>query len=157
MLALKMKRTITFMLLLLCLATCKENPGKTKAERIDFLMQEFYADKEFIGSVLVADHGEIIYKRAFGNALQEKGIQNTDTTKFLIASVSKPITAILILRLVDQGSLKLDATIDKYFTNLSPEIGRISIHQLLTHTSGINEIVNEEEEWTSRRYSRRRP
>lgn len=45
---------------------------------------------------------------------------------------------------MDKGILKLDDTINKYFTNLDSQIGKISIHQLLTHTSGINEIINEE-------------
>src|SRR5690606_29855823 len=104
-----------------------------------------FEDKEFIGNVLVADQGEIIYKKSFGSADKESNLQNSDTTKFLIASVSKPITAILILRLVDKGILKLDDTLNKYFANLDSNIGKISIHQLLSHTSGLNEIINEEE------------
>jgi len=131
-------------LLLLSLVTCKNNPGKNKAEKIDYLLQEAFEDKELIGNVLVADQGEIIYKKSFGRADQENNLQNTDTTKFLIASVSKPITAVLILRLVDKGILKLDDTINKYLTNLDSQIGNISVHQLLSHTSGIKEIINEE-------------
>lgn len=92
----------------------------------------------------MADQGEIIYKKSFGSADKENNLQNSDTTKFLIASVSKPITAILILRLMDKGMLKLDDTLNKYFTNLDSKIGKISIHQLLSHTAGINEIINEE-------------
>lgn len=137
-------KEIIYCLLLLSLMTCKNNPGKTKAEKIDYFLQEVFEDKELIGNVLVADQGEIIYKKSFGKSDQENNLQNTDATKFLIASVSKPITAILILRLVDKGILKLDDTIDKYFTNLDSQIGKISVHQLLTHTSGINEIINEE-------------
>jgi CubicO group peptidase (beta-lactamase class C family) len=138
-----MKKTIYY-LLLLSFVTCKNNPGKTKAEKIDYLLQGAFEDKEFIGNVLVADQGEIIYKKCFGSADQKNNLQNTDSTKFLIASVSKPITAILILRLVDEGVLKLDDTINKYFTNSDSGIGKINIHQLLTHTSGINEIINKE-------------
>jgi CubicO group peptidase (beta-lactamase class C family) len=137
-------KNIIYCLLLLSLVTCKNNPGKTKAEKIDYLLQEAFKDREFTGNVLVADQGEIIYKKSFGRADQENNLQNTDTTKFLIASVSKPITAILILRLVDKGILKLDDTINKYFINLDSQIGKISIHQLLSHTSGIKEIINEE-------------
>jgi CubicO group peptidase (beta-lactamase class C family) len=124
--------------------TCKNNPGKNKAEKIDYLVQEAFEDKEFVGNVLVADQGKVIYKKSFGKADQQNNLPCTDTTKFLIASISKPITAILILRLVDKGILKLDYTISKYFTNVDPKIGRISIHQLLTHTSGVNEIISKE-------------
>ena len=139
-----MRKTIYF-LALLSLVACKNNPGKTKAEKIDYLVREAFEDKEFIGNVLVADQGEVIYRKSFGKANQEKNLQNTDTTRFLIASISKPITAILILRLVDKGILKLDDTIKNYFPNADSQIGKISIHQLLTHTSGISEIIGKEE------------
>ncbi|NEM96573.1 beta-lactamase family protein [Pontibacter sp. BT327] len=137
-------RIIVYCLLLLFLVTCKNNSGKTKTERIDYLAQKAFEDKEFIGNILVADQGEIIYKKSFGSADKENNLQNSDTTKFLIASVSKPITAILILRLVDKGILKLDDTLNKHFTNLDSKLGKISVHQLLSHTSGINEVINEE-------------
>jgi CubicO group peptidase (beta-lactamase class C family) len=139
-----MKKIICYLLLLFSLVSCKSNPGKTKTEKIDYLVRRAFEDKEFTGNVLVADQGEIIYEKSFGRADQKNNVQNTDSTKFLIASVSKPITAILILRLVDKGILKLDDTINKYFPNTDPGVGKISIHQLLTHTSGIHEIINEE-------------
>lgn len=139
-----MRITICSLLLLLCVGSCKKHAEGTKAERIDHLMQEVFDNKEFTGNILVAEQEEIIYRKSFGMADRENGIPNTDTTRFLIASASKPITAILILRLADKGILKLEDTIDKYFTNAAPQISKVSIHQLLTHTSGINEIINEE-------------
>lgn len=57
-------------MLLLSLVTCKNNPGKTKVEKIDYLLHEAFEDKELIGNVLVADQGEIIYKKSFGRANQ---------------------------------------------------------------------------------------
>jgi CubicO group peptidase (beta-lactamase class C family) len=137
-------KKILYYLLLLSLVTCRNSPGKTKTEKIDHLIEEAFQDKEFIGNVLVADQGKVIYKKSFGRADRISNLQNTDTTKFLIASVSKPITAILILRLVDRGIIRLDDTINEYFTNTNAEIGKVSIHQLLTHTSGIREIISEE-------------
>lgn len=137
-------KNVVYYLVLLALLGCNNNPGKTKPEKIDFLVKKAFEDKEFIGNVLVADKGEIVYKKSFGKSDQQNGLQNADTTRFLIASVSKPITAILILRLVDNGTLKFDDTVDKYFTNLDSKVGKITIHQLLSHTSGINEIINEE-------------
>lgn len=136
---------LVYCFFLLLLVACTNNPGKNKTEKIDYLVQEAFEDKEFIGTVLVADQGKIIYRKSFGKTDQENNLQNTDTTKFLIGSISKPITAILILRLVDKGILKLGDTVDKYFTRADTKIGKISIHQLLTHTSGINEIINKAE------------
>jgi CubicO group peptidase (beta-lactamase class C family) len=138
-------RTLLYLLLLTSLVACQTNPGKTKSEKIDYLVQKAFNDKEFIGNVFVADLGEVIYTKSFGKKDQENSIENTDTTKFLIASISKPITAILILRLVDRGILKLDDPLNTYFTKTNLQVGKITIHQLLTHTSGINEIIGKEE------------
>ncbi len=137
-------KKIIYPLFLLSLIACKNNPGKNKPEKIDYLVQEAFKDKEFIGNVLVADQEKVIYKKSFGQADQLNGFQNNDTTRFLIGSISKPITAILILKLVDKGILKLDDAINKYFTKVDLQIGNITIHQLLTHTSGIKEIIGEE-------------
>ena len=135
-------KKIVYSLLFIFLPACTNNPGKTKAEKIDYLMQESFKHNEFVGNVLVADHGQIIYKRSWGKADQAKDLLNSDTAKFLIGSLSKPVTAILVLRLVEKGVLKLDATINSYFKIADTQIGKITIHQLLTHTSGLNEIIN---------------
>jgi CubicO group peptidase (beta-lactamase class C family) len=138
-------RQVIYCFFFLLFVACRSNSGKSKAEKNDYLVQDFFEDKEFIGNVLVADQGKIIFKKSFGREDQQRNVQNTDNTKFLIGSISKPITAILILRLADKGVLKLDDTINKYFAKVDSQIGKISIHQLLTHTSGINEIIGKEE------------
>jgi CubicO group peptidase (beta-lactamase class C family) len=132
-------------LVIFFLTTCTNNPGKTKEEKIDFLLQKSFEDKEFVGNVLVAEKGRIILKKSFGRADYANNVANTDTTRFLIASISKPITALLILRLVDKKMMRLDDKISKYFNVSDQRIGSISIHQLLTHTSGINEFINKEQ------------
>jgi CubicO group peptidase (beta-lactamase class C family) len=107
-------------------------------------MEQAYKNHEFIGNVLVADSGQIIYKKSFGKVDAEKDIKNSDSTKFLIASISKPITAIIILRLVDNGLVKLEDHISTFFKIENPDVGKITIHQLLTHSSGINEFISKE-------------
>jgi CubicO group peptidase (beta-lactamase class C family) len=130
--------------LLLALSACNNNPGKNKVEKIDHLVTEAFGDKEFIGNVLVADKGKIIYNKSFGKSDYRNNVACTHTTKFLIGSISKPITAIVILRLAGKGILKLNDPINKYFTKVNGTTGNITIHHLLTHTSGINEILTEE-------------
>ena len=131
-------------LLIVLLSGCDTNPGKTKQEKIAFLMEAAFQDQEFIGNVLVADSGRIIYKKSFGQADAALKIPNNDTTKFLIASLSKPITAIIILRLVERGQLKLEDPLKTFFKSANSEIGNITIHQLLTHSSGISEFISKE-------------
>lgn len=131
-------------LLAVLLSGCDTNSGKTKWEKIDFLMEAAFQDQEFIGNVLVADSGRIIYKKSFGQADAALKIQNSDSTKFLIASLSKPITAIIILRLVERGQLKLKDPLKTFFKSANSAIGNITIHQLLTHSSGIREFIGKE-------------
>lgn len=143
----KMNPNIQNLLFCLSLATvvgCNNNPGKTKPDKIDYVMEQAYENQKFIGNVLVADSGKIIYKKSFGKADVEGDITNNDSTKFLIASISKPITAIIILRLLDKGLIELEAPISTFFKTENSDIGKITIHQLLTHSSGINEFINKE-------------
>ena len=73
--------------------------GQNTAEKIDRLMTAYYRNGVFIGTVLVAKNREIIYKKAFGLADREWNTQITHDTKFKIASISKPFTALLVLQL----------------------------------------------------------
>ncbi len=92
----------------------------------------------FSGTVLVAKKGEIIFKEAYGKSNRETGELNTVDTKFGIGSVTKQFTAMLIMQMVEEGKLKLQDTIGKYLPYLpSEKADHITIHQLLSHTSGL--------------------
>ncbi|MBI3233157.1 MAG: beta-lactamase family protein [Bacteroidetes bacterium] len=92
----------------------------------------------FDGAVLVAENGKIIYKEAFGLANREWNIPNTTDTKFMIGSVSKPITATLMLILVQKHLVSLDKTIEDYLPEFKNKpAAKVTIRQLLSHTSGI--------------------
>ncbi|CAG5010707.1 Penicillin-binding protein 4* [Dyadobacter sp. CECT 9275] len=126
------------------LASCNTNPGKTKPEKIDYLVERAAKEHTFIGNVLVMDKGQIIYKKGIGKANMALGLSNSDSTRFLLASLSKPFTAILILKLAEQGKLKLTDRLITYFKTVqSRKADEVTIHQLLTHTSGIKEFISE--------------
>ncbi|MEP7323773.1 MAG: serine hydrolase, partial [Saprospiraceae bacterium] len=92
------------------------------------------------GCVLVAEKSNIIYKKGFGKANFEWNIPNTTDTKFEIASISKHITAIIILQLVEEGKLKLEGKITDYYPGYPKEDGdHITLQQLLLHTSGLTD------------------
>jgi CubicO group peptidase (beta-lactamase class C family) len=112
--------------------------GQTKAEQIDKLMNLYSDYGQFNGSILVADAGKVIYKKGFGMANMEWNIPNQPDTKHRLGSVTKQFTSMLILQLVEQGKLKLDAPITTYLPDYPKASGdKITIHHLLTHTSGI--------------------
>ncbi|MFN0159001.1 MAG: serine hydrolase [Bacteroidota bacterium] len=112
--------------------------AQTTPDKIDGLVKLYHDYGQFNGTVLVAEHGKIIYKKGFGSANMEWDIPNQPDTKFRLGSITKQFTAMLILQLVQQGRLKLDGKITEYLPDYPKKTGdKITIHHLLTHTSGI--------------------
>lgn len=91
----------------------------------------------FSGQVLIAEKGKVLLDQAYGLADRERNIPNSPATVFSVASLTKQLTATGILRLETDGKLKTSDTIDQYLENVPADKARITIHQLLTHTSGL--------------------
>ncbi len=111
--------------------------GQNKKEELDAIMKAYHNFNMFDGSVLVAQNGKVIYKNAFGLANREWNIPNTTDTKFMIGSISKPITSILVLLQVQKGLISLDKKLSDYLPEFSKNGSRITIRQLLSHSSGM--------------------
>ncbi|GAA3604810.1 hypothetical protein GCM10022396_22530 [Flavivirga amylovorans] len=112
--------------------------AQSKVEQIDKLITAYTEYGKFNGSVLVSDHGKVIYKKGFGMANMEWDIPNQTNTKHRLGSITKQFTAMLILQLAADGKLDLQAPITKYLPDYPKETGdKITTHHLLTHTSGI--------------------
>lgn len=108
---------------------------KTSAKLATYMQAQ--ADvNNFSGTVLVTKNGAILLKKAYGLADYEWKIKNTIDTKFQLASVTKQFTAAAILQLVDSGRLSLNDKLSKFFPDY-PKADSISIHMLLSHTSGL--------------------
>src|ERR1044071_3508717 len=101
------------------------------------VMQPYVDAKMFMGSVLVARKGKIIFNNAYGMADLEWSIPNSPTTRFNIASMTKQFTAAAILLLEDRGKLKTSDLVKKYLPDAPASWNNITIYHLLTHTSGI--------------------
>jgi len=93
--------------------------------------------EKFNGSVLVAKDGKILLAKGYGLANAEHEIPNTPETKFRLGSITKQFTATAILILQDQGKLKVADLIGKYLSDAPKAWEKVTIHHLLTHTSGI--------------------
>lgn len=123
-----------FIVPFMCLTLYSENVHKN----IDRLMNSYYKNGQFNGTILIKNNNNIIYERAFGLANREWNIENTLDSKFLIGSVSKSYTALMVLILVDEGLIDLNATINTYIPRYEgPGKNQATLHQMLTHTSGI--------------------
>lgn len=112
--------------------------AQNKAGMIDNLISEYSALGLFNGTALVADNGKVMFEKGYGYADMEWQVPNTVDTKFELGSVTKQFTAALILQLNEDGKLSLDSKVIDILPWYPAENGsRITIHQLLTHTSGI--------------------
>lgn len=94
---------------------------------------------DFSGTILVAQNDEVITEKAYGLANIEGSIENKIDTKFNLASISKLITSIAVLQLHEQGNIDLQEVVGTYLPDYPNPTVRdsVSLHQLLTHTSGI--------------------
>ena len=91
----------------------------------------------FSGAVLVAKDGEVVLEKGYGWADREKKIPFTADTVSSIGSITKQFTGAAILKLEMMGKLRTEDPISKYLPNVPDDKKGITIHQLLTHTSGI--------------------
>lgn len=95
------------------------------------------ADISFTGTVLVARDGNVLFARSYGLANEELGVRNMPETRFRIGSITKQFTAAAILLLQERGQLDVADPLCKYLTNCPSTWASMTLHHLLTHTSGI--------------------
>jgi hypothetical protein len=116
-------------------------------------------DKDmFSGTVLIAKGEKIIYENVCGEASKRFHVPNNIHTKFNLGSMNKMFTSLAIMQLFEQEKLKLNDTISKYIDEswLTQEItNQITIHHLLTHTSGLGNYFNETYRKSSRELFRK--
>ncbi len=140
--SMKTNITIAFLLLSLQLLS-KPIAGKN---RFDSILKTYTA-KGFSGAVIIADKGTVIYQHYSGFANRSFNIPITDRSVFRIASVTKTFTATIILQLMEQGKIDLSKTIGTYYPEYNgPARDSVTIHQLLTYSSGIQNIDQRSEE-----------
>lgn len=108
-----------------------------QAARVDSLFNDFDRPNAPGASVLVIHNGKSVFAKGYGLADLVTKTPCTTNTNFRLASVSKQFTAMAVLILADRGKLKLDQTLTDFFPEF-PAYGKaITVHQLLTHTSGL--------------------
>ena len=143
-----MKKIMVVFVVTILLFLSVQIKSQTDAEKIDDLINRYYEYGLFNGSALVVKSGEVIFKKGYGYANLEWQVPNSSDTKFRIGSVSKQITAALILQLVEEGRIDLSGKISDYLPNYRKDTGdKVTIHQLLNHTSGITSYTNLPNVW----------
>ena len=103
----------------------------------DKLLTEQFKPSESGCAALVAQKGQVLYKKAFGMADIELNVPMQSDMVFRIGSITKQFTAVCILQLMEQGKLGLQDEITKFIPDYPTQAHKITIEHLLTHTSGI--------------------
>jgi len=109
------------------------------ASQLEAYLKPFAETGNFTGAVLIARKGKVLFRHAYGMANYELQVPNSPATRFHIASVSKPFTAIAILQLEERGRLSIGDPVARFMPGF-PNGDRIKLEHLLTHTSGIPNV-----------------
>jgi CubicO group peptidase (beta-lactamase class C family) len=110
-------------------------------QEIDKLVKAFVDIDQFSGSVLVAKKGKVVFRQGYGLANREWNVANAPETKFRLGSLTKQFTAMLVMQLYQEGKIDLGGHISDYLPYYRKDIGtRVTINQLLSHTSGIGDF-----------------
>jgi CubicO group peptidase (beta-lactamase class C family) len=110
--------------------------------KVEQYMQASMKVDHFMGSVLIAQHGKLLFAQGYGMANVKLGIPNTPETEFWIGSITKQFTAMAILELQERGKLSVQDSVCKYVPDCPKDWGAITIYNLLTHTSGIPDFTS---------------
>ena len=123
---------------LLCACATVPKPPPIDAARIDAAAAKEIGDNPTAGvSVAIARGGEIVLARGYGVADVEAKTPAPADTRYPIMSVSKAITAVAVLKLVEEGRLSLEDPVGKWFPELP---AGVTVYHLVTHTSGIRDF-----------------
>lgn len=114
----------------------KFTSDKATAIKLDDYLNRLQKTDNFSGSVLVAKGDTILLNKAYNMSNIEQGIKNTSQTTFPIGSVTKQFTSMAIMQLIEKGLINEQDKLSKYIPDF-PNGDDITIHHLLTHTSGI--------------------
>jgi CubicO group peptidase (beta-lactamase class C family) len=133
------KAIVVFIALFLGINSFGQSTSNKELENnIDGLFESYSYYNRFIGSVLISKDNHIIYQKSFGYANLEGRKKNTEKSIFSIASLSKSLTAVGIMKLVEEGKLTLETPVSTYFPDFMPDYSKdITIQHLLNNSSGM--------------------
>lgn len=117
--------------------------SQAKYQKIDSLMNHFSRNDKFMGVLSIREKGKPVFEKAYGYADAEAKVKATPDTKYKIGSVTKMFTSAMIFQLVDEKKLKLDMKLSDFFPKIK-NAEKIKISDLLSHTSGIYNITDDD-------------
>jgi len=131
-----------FLGFLFAILTCTVSSQIEVKLKLEELMAAYATVDLFNGSVLVTQNGQTLISKAYGFSNKKAKTKNVINSKYQIYSITKSITATVILKLVEEKKLSLNDRLSKFYPDL-PNADSITIEHLLTHTSGIYSYNND--------------
>ncbi|MCS4302319.1 serine hydrolase [Chryseobacterium sp. BIGb0232] len=111
-------------------------------QKIDEFLDYMVKNNQEIGSIAIFRDGKPVYKRNFGQNLLPGNTAYDQNTGYQIGSISKLMTAVMLLQLIEQGKLNLTDPLSKFYPEI-PNAEKITIQTMLNHTSGLGDYVGE--------------
>jgi len=113
-------------------------PASASAQSYHDIADQFAERDGFSGVVVLGERGRLEAAQAFGRANAAVGVPMSANTRFELGSMSKWFASIVVLKLVDQGRLDLDAPIGRYLPDYRADTGaRLTLRRLMSHSSGL--------------------
>jgi CubicO group peptidase (beta-lactamase class C family) len=113
------------------------NAQDKTATNADQYLSAYANQGRFSGVILIAKDGRVLLRKAYGSADVENAVPNTIETVFRIGSITKSFTSLSILQLQEKGKLNVTDPVEKHLPEIPKPWHGVTIHHLLTHTSGI--------------------
>jgi D-alanyl-D-alanine carboxypeptidase len=107
------------------------------AATVDTIMTEYYKPDRPGAAVIVVKDEHVVFRKGYGMANMELGVPIRPDMVFRLGSITKQFTAVSILMLAEQGKLSVADDITKYLPDYPTQGHKITIENLLTHTSGV--------------------
>ncbi len=145
-------KKVTLCLMILSTIGCQivKPQSDYKIEAIEKHAEKMAKGDEFSGAILIAKNDSVLLKRAYGFSNLSHQVVNNTETKFGIASMGKMFTAVAIMQLKENGLLNLNNTVGEILKDYpNAEVRKkVTVHHLLTHTSGMGDFFNDKYEST---------
>jgi CubicO group peptidase (beta-lactamase class C family) len=135
-------RLMFVMLLLVSTGAAQSVAAQDLAARVDEYLNNLVKQNRFSGAILIARDGRALLSKGYGMANFEDETPNTPQTKFRLGSITKQFTAVAVMMLQERGKLSVQDSVCKYVPECPAAWQPVTIHHLLTHTSGIWSFTN---------------
>lgn len=147
-----MKLKIGFVLFFVAVILNARDFDRAKMDSLFFLIEQNDCG---MGSFSLFEDGKEVYAKTYGYAVLDKKQKPDVNTRYRIASISKSFTATIVMKLIEEGKLRLDDKLDKYYPQIE-NANEITIEMLLRHRSGIYNLTNANDylEWHTQKFTK---